>query len=342
MKILHLLKSTSYSGAENVVISIMKNCTGHEMIYASPDGTIRERVQEEGLFFYPMNGANVKEVKKAIEKLKPDVIHAHDFSMSIYASCVAGKIPVISHLHNNPLWIKKLCSKTLVYLLSTRKYKKILTVSDAVEREFLFSRLFSSKIEILENVIDAKSVKTKADEIYLGKKYDVIFLGRLSSQKCPVLFCKIIERVKQVYPQISSVMVGNGEMEAEVRAYIEEHNLNNEIDLIEFQENPYPYLKNAKILLMPSAWEGFGLVAVEAMILGKPVVCSGVGGLKKIVNENCGFVCNNVKEYTDSILTLLQEDELYLRVAHEAVENSKKYTDVHKYMTILCNIYNTM
>ena len=52
------------------------------------------------------------------------------------------------------------------------------------------------------------------------------------------------------------------------------------------QSNPYPYLNAGKVMVMPSAWEGFGLAAVEGMCLGKPVVCSGVGGLADIVDEN--------------------------------------------------------
>ena len=215
MKIVHLLKSTSYSGAENVVISIMKNCTKHEMIYASPDGVIKERVIKEGLHFCAIEQVNVKGIKKVIDEINPDIIHAHDFSMSVYAAKAAKNIPVISHLHNNPLWIKKLHPKTLLYLWSTRKYKKILTVSDAIEKEFLFSRLFTSKVEILGNVIDATSVKEKAEESYYGSDYDIIFLGRLSSQKSPIYFCEIIEKLRVVYPNVRVAMVGNGELEEE-------------------------------------------------------------------------------------------------------------------------------
>ena len=44
MRILHLLKSNKYSGAENVVLTIMDVCSDMDMVYASPDGSIREEV----------------------------------------------------------------------------------------------------------------------------------------------------------------------------------------------------------------------------------------------------------------------------------------------------------
>lgn len=340
MKILHLLKSTSYSGAENVVISIMKNCTKHEMVYASPDGPIRERVQKEGLQFCPIEQINAKVIRKVIEEIRPDVIHAHDFSMSVYAARVAKGIPVISHLHNNPLWIKKLHPKTLLYLWSARRYKRILTVSDAIEREFLFSEWFASKIEVLGNVVDASVVREKAEEPYGGPQYDIIFLGRLSSPKSPIYFCKIIEKLREVCPGIRVAMVGNGELEEDVENYIDSHNLENIIEKLGFQENPYPYLKNSKLLVMPSAWEGFGLVAVEAMILGKPVVCSGAGGLKNIVTEECGAICTKTEAYVSMINSLLNEEETYSKMSKAAYKRAEKFCNYGAYMEQLYSVYD--
>lgn len=341
MRILHLLKSTSYSGAENVVISIMKNCTKHEMIYASPDGPIKERVQSEGFVFYAIEQMNGKGIKKVIEDVQPDIIHAHDFAMSTHAAWAAKGIPVISHLHNNPLWIKKLHPKTLLYLWSTRKYKKILTVSDAIEREFLFSEWFASKIEVLGNVVDASVVREKAEEPYGGPQYDIIFLGRLSSQKSPIYFCKIIEKLREVCPGIRVAMVGNGELEEDVENYIDSHNLENIIEKLGFQENPYPYLKNSKLLVMPSAWEGFGLVAVEAMILGKPVVCSGAGGLKNIVTEECGAICTGTKEYVAVIKRLLEEEDFYEKASEAACRRAEEFSDYEAYMECLYDVYDS-
>ncbi|MEG0179492.1 MAG: glycosyltransferase, partial [Oscillospiraceae bacterium] len=101
MKILHLLKSTDYSGAENVVISIMQHCTENNMVYASPNGSIKKIVQENNLTFYTLKAVNIRSIRQAIKEIKPDIIHAHDFSMSTLAAFSTHKIPIIAHLHNN-------------------------------------------------------------------------------------------------------------------------------------------------------------------------------------------------------------------------------------------------
>lgn len=108
MRVLHLLKSNKYSGAENVVLTIMDACPDIEMIYASTDGPIRKVVEDRGHRFYPLEETSVRMVKKAVGELQPDIIHAHDFTMASTAAWAAGDIPVIAHLHNNPPWLKKL------------------------------------------------------------------------------------------------------------------------------------------------------------------------------------------------------------------------------------------
>ena len=111
--------------------------------------------------------------------------------------------------------------------------------------------------------------------------------------------------------------------------------------MLGFQENPYSYLKNSKLLVMPSAWEGFGLVAVEAMILGKPVVCSGVGGLKNIVNEECGAICTKTEEYVLMLNCLLNEDETYSKMCKAAYKRAEEFCEYGVYMEKLYDVYDS-
>ena len=107
MKILFLLKSHEYSGAENVILTLMQLLPAeYETYYASPDGPIRKTVRAKGQNFIALNKPNLKSVRSTIDKIKPDIIHASDFSMSVLATMASSGIPIISHLHNNPTWIK--------------------------------------------------------------------------------------------------------------------------------------------------------------------------------------------------------------------------------------------
>lgn len=145
MRVLHLLKSTKYSGAENVVLTIMSLFPEAEMIYASPDGPIRKVVEARGQKFYPLENTSVGAVRKAIRDLKPDLIHAHDFSMATCAAWAAGKTPVVAHFHNNPLWLKKICPQSVALALSLPRIRNVISVSNSIEAEYIFRGLLKQK-----------------------------------------------------------------------------------------------------------------------------------------------------------------------------------------------------
>lgn len=340
MKVLHLLKSNKYSGAENVVLTIMDICSDDEMIYASPEGSIHKVVEERGHRFYPLPELSIREVKNAIRAVHPDIVHAHDFSMASLAAWSAGDIPVIAHLHNNPPWLKRICPKSIAFALALPHIRQVVSVSKAIENEYVFRALMKNKNAVLGNVVNIETVHRKAEEPCDCTQVDLVFLGRMNEPKCPLLFCQIVELIKSEHPSITARMIGDGDLMPQVQEYIRSHALECTIELVGFQSNPYPYLNTGKIMVMPSAWEGFGLVAVEAMCLGKPVVCSGAGGLADIVDENCGAKCERIEEYCRTIIELLQIEKTYIKMSENAKNRSKRYANMSEYKTVIKSVYN--
>lgn len=339
MKVLHLLKSDKFSGAENVVLTIMDSLKDIDMVYASMDGPIRQVVESRGFCFYPLEAPSVSAVKKAIDEIQPDVIHAHDFSMATIAAWGAGKIPVVAHLHNNPLWLRKPSLQSIALALALSRIRYIISVSNAIEDEYIFRSLFAEKNIVISNVVDAENVINRSLELCDVRKTDLVFLGRLTAQKCPLLFCQIVNEIRKIVPGITARMIGDGELRTEVENYIENNCLSANIELVGFQSNPYPQLNAGGIMVMPSAWEGFGLAAVEGLCLGKPIVCSGVGGLADIIDDSCGAKCQSIDEYRNAILRLLQDERMYQNVSKGARMRSKEYTNVKCYAEKIRNVY---
>lgn len=339
MKVLHLLKSDRFSGAESVALTIMDLFPETETVYASADGPIRDVVEQRGHRFYALQDTSAKGVRAAIEEFGPDLIHAHDFSMASSAAWSAGTIPVVAHLHNNPPWLKKLHPKSLVFALSLPKIRQVISVSSSVEEEYLFRALLKGKNTVVGNVVDAEHVKRGAAEPCAATSVDLVYLGRLSEPKNPMMFCRIVNEVKKRRPDITARMIGAGEMQPQVEAYLRENDLEQTVELVGFQSNPYPYLAKGRIMVMPSIWEGFGLAAVEGLSLGKPVLCSGAGGLKDIVDESCGAICTTEVEYANAVDKILQSD-VYTVISQNAVERSRKFTDLVAYKNKIENVYD--
>lgn len=341
MKILFLLKSHEYSGAENVILTLMQLLPAeYETYYASPDGPIRETVESKGQKFIVLDKPNLKSVRRMIDKIKPDIIHASDFSMSVLAARASSEIPVISHLHSNPTWIKnELDPRTIVYNIALHKINKVICVSSSVIEEFK-SKQLKNKATVISNIIDINKIEKLAREGVSNSNSDLCLVGRLTSQKNPLFFCEVVKKIKERKTNIKAFIVGRGELKDNIESYIKENNLTENIKLIGFKENPYPYMKGTKICVMPSKVEGFGLSAAEMLALGKPVIASNVGGLKDIINNDCGKLIDgfSVDEYVKAYFKLL-EPRVYKQKSQGALLTSKKFANTKRFSDNFIDIY---
>lgn len=344
VKILFLQKTNKFSGAENIVIMLMKLLSPRfEVYYVSPDGPIKKRVESEGLNFVALPSLSLISIIKTIKKINPDIIHATDYSMSATASILGNKIPIVSHIHNDPTWITEPWNlKTIVYALAIKRIKKIVAVSSSVEKEFFYKSKLKGKITVIPNVVDLRRVERLAYVTNQRNNYDLAFVGRLAYQKNPIFFCKLIKELKKEKPNITAVMIGKGELENKVKKYINDNDLSKNIDMLGFVKNPYVILNCCKISVLPSRFEGFGLAAVEAMSLGKPVICGDVGGLVDVVTDETGKLCDTFEEYITEIQKLLQDKIYYQKKSYNAKIRAQKFGNLEGYRDKFIEIYKEM
>lgn len=343
IKVLHILNTGGYSGAENVVINMIKGMKQWvDAVYVSPRGIIEGVLVKEQIKYIPVDKINIKNMKKIFDENTPDIIHAHDFTTGVIVSLCAPKIAIINHLHNNTPWIKKYGINSILYFIISKRFKKILTVSDSIEKEYVFGDNIKQKIEVVGNPIDIKSIIAKSRQKTVSECYDIAFVGRITQQKNPFFFVNLIKEIKKEIDEVSVVMVGDGPEKENVARYIAENRLSYNIDMVGFQNNPYAFILNSKVVCMPSLWEGFGLAAVEGLALGKPVVCSGVGGLKDIVDDDCGMICNNLDSYVVSIKELLLDNNIYKKKSDAAIERAKELDNLDSYCASILKIYDSI
>ena len=140
--------------------------------------------------------------------------------------------------------------------------------------------------------------------------------------------------------KLKAGMVGDGELENSCIREIQRLGLENEITMHGFQPNPYKFMADSKVMILPSKWEGFGLVAMEAMSLGVPVVCTGVGGLKEFVFDGKnGFVCKGIDEIVGAVKKLLTDNELWEYMSCNAINTAKTMNDFEVYITKIKELY---
>jgi len=341
MKVMHLLNTSSFSGAENVAIAII-NATKDtvDSCYVSFDGSIKEVLSKHNIRFIPVTKMSASEIRRVVKLFRPDLIHAHDFTTSVVAAISFVNVPIISHLHNNSPWIKTICPNSIMYLLASLRVKKIIGVSQSIFDEYIFGKLIKRKTKVISNPVDIHSIVQKSlSSDITTMNYDIVFLGRLSTQKNPLRFIRIIEQLQPNRVGLKAAMIGSGEMEAECICRLEAEGLTGKIDMLGFLDNPYPILSSAKMLVMPSVWEGFGLAAVEALALGVPVIASPVGGLVDIVTEECGKLCQGDEDFITEISRMLDDVDYRKTKVENAYKRAVELDNSEKYMNDLWEIY---
>lgn len=285
MKVLHLLASNRYSGAENVVCQIIKMFEGEiEMVYCSPNGDIAKSLKEKQITFFPLNEMSGQEIKKVVDAYKPDIIHAHDIKASVLASKFKDRCKIISHVHgNDKKKMSKLTLKSVLYGLSLKKYSKIFWVSNSCYNDYILKKFAKKNSEILHNIINIEALKKQAEQDKNNYKFDVCYLGRLSEVKNPLRALEIIRETKKLCPNIKCAIVGDGALKEQCEIFICENNLQDNIKMFGFLDNPYKILESSRLLLMSSINEGTPMALIEAFSLGIPVVSTKVDGALELV-----------------------------------------------------------
>ena len=310
-KILFVLNSFSLGGAESISISII-NSLVKDYVFGYcclQGGNIDSYINKSVKRFY-LPKINVRNLKKVIQDFNPDIIHANDFTASVCAALSTNK-PIISHIHHNSSFIKTINLKTLAYNVCSRKFKKIIFVSESVSNEYVFSKKIKNKQIILPNLIDKERILQLSNEYLPNERFDLLFLGRLESAKNPLRFLKIAEKIKEDnrFKDIIIGMVGQGSLQNACQEYVNSRKISNVI-FVGFKDNPYPYLKASKVLCISSDFEGYGLVAEEAKLLKTVVVAHNVGGLCNTL-EKTGYLFSTEEEAVLEIKKLLSDVSYY-------------------------------
>lgn len=344
MKVLHLLQSNRFSGAENMVcqiIDMMKAYPEYEMVYCSADGPIREELQKQGIRFVPMKKSCVAEVRRVLKQEKPDVIHAHDMGASFYAALTCGKTKLISHIHNNAFDSRRISLKSLAYLVAAWKAKCIFWVSGTACEGYFFHNLVKKKCSVLYNIVNVDVLYQRMALDPKTYDYDIVYLGRLTYPKNPQRLMNVLAKIVAKKPDVKIAVIGQGDLEAETKALAETLALTNNVSFLGFQRNPYKILHDAKVMLMTSRWEGLPMCVLESLALGTPVVSTPTDGVRELLkNGETGFLYQEDDILAEKCLAMVTDTLLQRAVSQADIELARRIMDVDAYRQRLLEVYN--
>lgn len=344
-KILHLLNSSFYSGAENMAIQVIKmfNDTGYEAVYCSLDGPIRQALEKENIKFIPVGSLNIHEVRSVIKEYEPNIIHAHDMKASVIAAMSTLKTPIVAHIHGNSQDARRITLKSLGFLFASIKIRWIFWVSNSAMIQFKFRKLVCNKSQVLINIVDTNTISLKSKLDSKEYNYDIVYLGRLSYEKNPERLISILEKVVDRYAGVRIAIIGTGELLSKIQILAEAKKINKNIDFLGFVKNPFKILKSSKVMIMSSRWEGTPMAALEAQSLGLTIVTTPTDGLCDIITNGFnGFISNDDETLAAQLFQIIVNPDLRKEISNNALARSKKTQNKQTYYNEIQNIYDSI
>lgn len=217
-------------------------------------------------------------------------------------------------------------------LLTMESFDKVFFVSKSCA-DIVIDKVpeLKEKIDYMYNPINTQEIIKMAEELLVvnldTQKIQLVSVGRLIQQKNYLELVDIISEVKSKCenPFVLNI-VGDGVDRDAIEQKIKELKLEDNVKLWGFQTNPYQIIKQADLFVLNSIWESFGIVYIEAMTLGVPVITSNVVPAQEIVGNN-GFIAKNKKEMIQKLIEIINDkkrlDELKNKVSNYEFNNNE-------------------
>ena len=157
----------------------------------------------------------------------------------------------------------------------------------------------AEKTHLIYNFFDNDSIVRMGDESfsYGDDRFVMLSVGRLTSPKQYPRFLDVLARLRRDGYDFSWHILGVGAEYDSISRKIGELGLGDCVFLDGVTENPYKYMKNCDLFVLPSGWEGFPTVTVEAKILGCPVLATDVSGVREqMIHGETGWIVENSEE----------------------------------------------
>ncbi|WP_312114086.1 1,4-alpha-glucan branching protein domain-containing protein [Brevibacillus reuszeri] len=278
--------------------------------------------------------------------LRADVIHAHDWLVSWAAAELKQRlaIPLITTIHalehgrhqgiHTPLQHRiHECERML-----TAVSERVIVCSHYMGHEI--SRLFAvaaENISVIHNGVETTMTQPFASgdlkqELSLGDGPILFFVGRLVREKGAHLLIEAVARLVHAYPALQLVVAGRGPMQDELKQVAAQRGVAHHIRFLGFvdDERRNQLFLLADVAVFPSLYEPFGIVALEAMSFGTPLVVADTGGLREIIRhgENGATVyAGDVESLVNQLHWMLGNPDKRRQMAEAAMTDVRLYYD---------------
>jgi glycosyltransferase involved in cell wall biosynthesis len=373
LRVLHIIPSLAMGGAERLTLDICSELANRDNV-----SVCLVLLHEHQLFVLPTNFVtyhteakvklsilrkNKKEIahfQQIVTEFKPNVIHSHLFEAEILSRAkLFDSILYVTHVHDNMQQLKRLnvglipskVELTNYYERAwiLKKYKKIdnhfITISNDTDRYIqknVPSSIARNRTKLLNAINFQKFNKHRKYNKDI-ERIRLICIGSFVLKKNQLFLLDVILILVNKGLDVHLTLVGDGPLRSELEDKIEALSLNSYVTLVGNTEQVEFYLSKSTVYVHAAIYEPFGLVLLEAMASGLPVVCVDGKGNRDLVKEGSnGFMLKHIdpSEMAAKIIELSSDIMMYESISDNAVAFASQF-DLVNYTDRLVNLYTT-
>lgn len=314
---------------------------GHEIhVITEYDEGLQAFSQENGFYIHRVAFSRVRVIGVfllwsrfflTIRKIRPDIIHAQSFMTGIPACVISNllRIPYIVWGRGSDVYLMdfyvKISSKLVL-----KNANAILALTDDMRKKL--NSIYPRDIYVVPNGINLEQFDDISSNFpnKAGTK-KILFVGRFHPVKGVQYLIMAMKKVYEEIPDARLLLIGDGEERNKLERLADNLGIRESIDFI--GELPHKkiagFMNHADVFVLPSISESFGMVNLEAMACGLPIVATRVGGIPNVIKNGVnGYLVEAKKpdEIAEKILLLLQNPQLRMEISQRNKEDVKAYT----------------
>ncbi len=367
IKILHVVLSLDYGGTEKIVVDIANNLSSEEFessIICMDRYGGRASELKKDVMIYLMSrkpGLSVKNFYsfyKLLKKVKPDIVHFRNFA-TYFWGCFVSRFQrdcrIVYSDHSEIVRNYEANEKGKLLLRKLFKYitDNFMTNSLTFKEKLVECVHIDPKnIAVIKNGVDTSKYypmdsvhkRELRDKYGFGnKEYIIGIVASFSPKKNIFLAIKAMLDIVSKLPSAVLVLVGEGELEKELRELVNKNALSDKVYLLGLVKEVNDVLNIFDLFLFPSfTGEGMPNAVMEAMAARIPVVASDIPGNIEILeggNRGVLFTNNDMDSLVECVLRLANDKELSNQVTEKAYQYIKKEMSLHRMIERCENFY---